>query len=367
MPRNLRLPSRFSAALVQANLVASLNLSVGAPTGTGRSRDGRRIRRRQRPRQRDDRNSSMAADGDSNSSSGTGHASSWPVYVACAACSHWNARGARTCGFCGCEFRIPTEEGGVSTPGSNDDQSSNHVDAVESDVRGPTRDQWYDIERIAFRRESSHRSVPECPICHDSFLHHDDAGYVGCQFDSKRYDAGVNRDPARQQQVQALLSCSHIFHLSCLDSYERHLGWANRACPICRVRHYSRVPTQVGTQVHRAICATRIVTAVRGWIGRKRGRRAFLRECRTRVGGRNSTRERVTSSGGEDAVSQWERCVQIEEVKDVTRHIECRFGKDEDELDFLCAALDRTIRLSKSANKVWDLHTNQRKSSFSTK
>lgn len=68
-------------------------------------------------------------------------------------------------------------------------------------------------------------------------------------------------------QQQVLLSCSHVFHRTCLEAFEKFSG--KKSCPMCRKEQYQRRIIHEGAREHRIKCATRIQAAWRGYIVRQ--------------------------------------------------------------------------------------------------
>ena len=101
------------------------------------------------------------------------------------------------------------------------------------------RREWISIEtKLSSRllRDSS------CPICMEGF----------------------------NQGYEVLLSCSHIFHRSCLESFENFMGKGEmRSCPLCRKPNYQKKITKCGTAAWEAKCATRLQAVIRGFLARK--------------------------------------------------------------------------------------------------
>lgn len=82
-----------------------------------------------------------------------------------------------------------------------------------------TDEKWEQVRAVA-----AQRCVPDCPICMMAF-------------------AATNSGPAKPQ---VLLSCSHVFHVSCLQSFETFAlsSGGNANCPICR-EPYQKLVVQV--------------------------------------------------------------------------------------------------------------------------
>ena len=67
--------------------------------------------------------------------------------------------------------------------------------------------EWESIEKGVASRQDAY-----CPICMEGF----NRGY------------------------EVLLSCSHMYHRSCLQSFEKFMKTAERSCPICRTTNYQK-------------------------------------------------------------------------------------------------------------------------------
>jgi hypothetical protein len=101
---------------------------------------------------------------------------------------------------------------------------------------------------VASQAATSGQSTRPCAICQEPF---------GC--------AGE----------QALLSCGHAFHRSCLRSWERHAR--RRTCPCCRAVHYQVCAIDDGFRAYSAQCATLLQA---GWRGARARREHALRRAR---------------------------------------------------------------------------------------
>ena len=102
-------------------------------------------------------------------------------------------------------------------------------------VEGPppllSEEQWEQIKEKSNRRLDS---TNPCPICKDHF----------------------------QLLPQLLLSCSHIFHKSCIESYEKFVK--RRMCPVCRCEGYQGRVVYEGAKHTRDKAATLIQSCWRG-------------------------------------------------------------------------------------------------------
>lgn len=102
---------------------------------------------------------------------------------------------------------------------------------------------WNEIKQRSNERQDS--TLP-CPICQEDF--------------------GLGQ--------QVLLSCSHVFHRTCLSTFEKFVshngnGIDQRTCPICRRSQYEKRIIYEGAKIHRSKCAAKIQAAWRGYIVRQ--------------------------------------------------------------------------------------------------
>jgi hypothetical protein len=104
---------------------------------------------------------------------------------------------------------------------------------------------WHAIEATISAKDDPDSS---CPICMEPFS-------SGCE---------------------VLLSCSHIFHQTCLRSFENFLRDGIPSCPLCRSKSYQKKTTALGTLGYQKACVRTIQRFVRGFLAR----RAFKVELR---------------------------------------------------------------------------------------
>ena len=113
-----------------------------------------------------------------------------------------------------------------------------------------TPSQWESVKTA-----SQTRADHSCPICQERFTHQD----------------------------QVLLSCSHVYHRSCLESYEKYAR--TKSCPMCRQGNYEKRLSFHGRRVYQSQCAIKYVSSRscnriqktwRMWTERKK----YLEHCR---------------------------------------------------------------------------------------
>jgi hypothetical protein len=114
-------------------------------------------------------------------------------------------------------------------------------------------EEWADLVEIA-----SMRGDHTCPIC----MNHFSTG------------------------SEIILSCSHLFHKTCLASFEK-FACSLRRCPICRTEGYLARKTSVGSEKYRWNCAIRIQALLRGYSCRLRFLEALRDHYRNGLGDTN--------------------------------------------------------------------------------
>uniref|UniRef100_A0A3Q3L8L2 Ring finger protein 32 n=1 Tax=Mastacembelus armatus TaxID=205130 RepID=A0A3Q3L8L2_9TELE len=107
---------------------------------------------------------------------------------------------------------------------------------VASPARRLTEDEWTQIKTRSVLQEES---AQPCAVCREEFL----------------------------LQPQVLLSCSHVFHRTCLQAFERFSG--RKCCPMCRREQYETRVIYDAAHLFRHRCATRIQACWRGYVARK--------------------------------------------------------------------------------------------------
>jgi len=68
-------------------------------------------------------------------------------------------------------------------------------------------------------------------------------------------------------ETQVILSCSHVFHQTCLTSFERFSGRAT--CPLCRSADYEKRLFEEGRKNWELLCTRKLQAVWRGHCGRK--------------------------------------------------------------------------------------------------
>lgn len=70
-----------------------------------------------------------------------------------------------------------------------------------------------------------------------------------------------------RMEDQVLLSCSHVFHKSCIQAFERFTG--KKSCPMCRKMQYQSRVVYEGSTYYRKQCAIKIQSLWRGYVAKK--------------------------------------------------------------------------------------------------
>ncbi|KAG0590446.1 hypothetical protein KC19_1G100100 [Ceratodon purpureus] len=124
---------------------------------------------------------------------------------------------------------------GTDTPRSVQTSSTLANEEVCNPAKPLTTLQWAAVQQNSRERKDL---LHPCPIC-------------------------LERFGLKKQQV--ILSCSHVFHKLCLQSFEKFSR--NRCCPICRAEPYQK---NCLIALSKTFCAERIQSAFRGYRVRKK-------------------------------------------------------------------------------------------------
>ncbi|RVE58734.1 hypothetical protein OJAV_G00196960 [Oryzias javanicus] len=109
-----------------------------------------------------------------------------------------------------------------------------------------TEEDWIEVKKRSLLRQES---AQPCTICREEF----------------------------RLQPQVLLSCSHVFHRTCLHAFERFSG--RKRCPVCRREQYETRVIHDAARLFRQQCAIRIQAYWRGYSARKSYREIIRTKC----------------------------------------------------------------------------------------
>ncbi|KAI9105867.1 hypothetical protein DFS34DRAFT_33254 [Phlyctochytrium arcticum] len=87
--------------------------------------------------------------------------------------------------------------------------------------------------------------------------------------DDSNHPCPICQEPFRTEE-QVLLSCSHVFHRSCIQSYERYVH--KKICPLCRQANYEKRLIFEGLTQHKKDSAVKIQKTWRMYYARKKYR-----------------------------------------------------------------------------------------------
>ncbi|CAN0267681.1 unnamed protein product [Ascophyllum nodosum] len=169
-----------------------------------------------------------------------------------------------------------------------------------------SRSEWSAVEAEASARGDGDE-VALCPICREAF----------------------------RGEREVLLSCSHVFHKSCLASFERFSRThqernQERCCPLCRKMDYQKKATALGAVAWRQYCARRLQCAYRGHKARRAFRHLLRGHYAAGLGDRE--RRRVFLSG---------------QAADGARRLAAALEDRGDSIDRLFAEFDRGLAFSR--------------------
>eukprot|EP01036_Dinobryon_divergens_P023140 gene23140-31457_t len=153
------------------------------------------------------------------------------------------------------------------------------------------------------------RSDLTCPICMDAF----------------------------KQGNEVLLSCSHVFHRRCLQSFEKFMKNGNLTCPICRTSNYQKKLTNIGTDSYKKSCVEKIQRLWRGCMARKKYH-VSLRTFYRSGNGAESRRKKFFES----------------ELHSIAKKLSRNCTDRSDQVDSMLSSMDRTVMENQQLNALFD-------------
>jgi len=178
-----------------------------------------------------------------------------------------------------------------------------------------SKSQWDTLE--AKLKEPDHKVDSFCPICMEAF----------------------------NQGSEVLLSCSHIFHRLCLQSFEKFMKSTERTCPICRTGNYQKKLTNIGSKTYEVECAIVLQKYWRGYNVRLKFRslqRQYYK--RNPNNGLESTRKKFYEK----------------ELSIISQKMEKDLDNRKDEVDIMLNTMDTTLRESRELDQLFDFVLQQR-------
>ncbi|KAG6976503.1 hypothetical protein JG688_00001305 [Phytophthora aleatoria] len=127
-----------------------------------------------------------------------------------------------------------------------------------------------------------------------------------------------------------ILSCSHMFHLDCITSFERFLRTNQHVCPLCRKQDYQKRCTTVASAFHREHSAKRIQAVFRGFATRRQAATLW---------------QKFYSSGKGDPTCR--RRFFANRVGKTTDRLVTAMSKRDDSIDALLAEFDKSLSMSR--------------------
>ena len=167
---------------------------------------------------------------------------------------------------------------------------------------------WTEVESKAISRDGS---FDECAICQQDF---------------------------NTSGPQVILSCSHIFHLTCIHSFEKFLRSKASSCPLCRMAPYRKKETSIQNLTCKKLCSIRINAAARAFLARK----YFYALLKRHVRDENDPM----------LLSSHRRKFYVNEFKSFSSQMMIDLHSRSDEVDELCTQLDQSLALSRT---IFDL------------
>ncbi|KAG7379936.1 hypothetical protein PHYPSEUDO_007994 [Phytophthora pseudosyringae] len=144
-----------------------------------------------------------------------------------------------------------------------------------------------------------------------------------------KHPCSICREPFGVKE-QVILSCSHMFHLACITSFERFLRTNQHVCPLCRKQNYQKRCTAVASDFHREYSAKRIQAVFRGFTARRRAAALW---------------QKFYSSGKGDPIRR--RHFFANRVGKTTDRLVTAMSKRDDSIDALLAEFDKSLSMSR--------------------
>ena len=136
---------------------------------------------------------------------------------------------------------------------------------------------------------------------------------------------------------EVLLSCSHMFHRTCLQAFEKFVKVNERICPICRTSSYQKKITKKGSAAYLVVCVTKIQALYRGYAVRRPFyymKRAYFAEGK----GSEATRNRFYSK----------------EMTSITDAMSKDIERRDKEIDHLVTSSDQTLFESRQLDLLFE-------------
>ena len=192
MAENSAVSTRSDAAALQNDLAQRYNLQSAI----------RPSKKKRAPRDSSSSRRSHGAMSKAAASASSSTSSRLPLSRQCDSCQASNPHNSSVCEACG-YFLAGSQQMPLTMA-----QSRGLVAAPRPPAVDPLQPfEWESIEKGLASRQDAY-----CPICMEGF----------------------NRG------FEVLLSCSHMYHRSCLQSFEKFMKTAERSCPICRTTNYQK-------------------------------------------------------------------------------------------------------------------------------
>jgi hypothetical protein len=170
-----------------------------------------------------------------------------------------------------------------------------------------------DWTRVEFEAESRTCQSSHCAICHEYYRLH-------------------GQDSANMDQW--ILSCSHIFHTTCLSAFENYVKDDHRFCPLCREEKYEKRLTTIGSKCRK----TQAVIVLQ----------AFLRAWKARYLFRQSLGSYYSSNSSNDTMLETRReKFYMKELEGLGNKLLRKLSSNTIAVDKVSASIEQTLELSR--------------------
>jgi len=222
------------------------------------------------------------------------HEGSFPPWT-CERCTMFNVDGSKRCEACGSLRKFPLED----MERNGQETLAQRLNLVP---RAPIKLSDYEWKVLENESEQRKDSLAPCAICQENF----------------------------KMREQVLLSCSHVFHQQCLESFERFVRTRERFCPLCRKQNYEKRKVELGKKAMFQQSIVRIQT--------------FWRCHRIRIQFENRLAEFYANGQGNEI---FRRKFFAKQLQKVTTKLDQHLSKEDDALDRLFAEFDENLKDSR--------------------
>ncbi len=145
----------------------------------------------------------------------------------------------------------------------------------------------------------------------------------------------------RGDEHQIILSCCHVYHPHCLNSFEKFVGFDKRFCPLCRVGNYSKSVTKIGSLTREKNAIVIIQKFIRGHLARQ--------EFRPRL---RSYYDSLSSATDDKVLIRIRQRFYAKELENLGRNLSTVIDFNDDSVGNLKNKIDESLRMSRASSRM---------------